>query len=69
MSTMTASLAANISTAPNCPCCTSPVVTQRFNAGSIVRWCRRCSWSRIEEPDGSVAKETVSLDPDDMASI
>lgn len=69
MSTIKQPMSANLTTACSCPCCTSPVVTQHFDAGSIVRWCRRCSWSRIEEPDGSVAKETVSLDPDDMASI
>lgn len=45
---------------PSCPICGSAVVGRRFGAGTTVSWCSRCSWSRIEEPDGNVYKEAAA---------
>ena len=46
----------------SCPVCGSVVVGHRFGAGTSVEWCSRCAWSRIQQPDGIVARE-ASLAP------
>lgn len=49
-----------------CPLCGAPVAFHEFGSGSAVFFCRRCSWSLIEDPDGEVERESTP-DPDDLS--
>ena len=51
----------------SCPVCGSSVIGRRYDSGTDVRWCQRCSWSRIADPDGEVERE--SLSDDDTISL
>jgi len=53
------------SSAP-CPQCGAPVAFHEFGSGSAVFFCRRCSWSLIEDPEGEVERESTP-DPEDLS--
>jgi len=40
-----------------CPVCGSSTLGDALTSGADIRFCARCTWCRVEAPDGEVEKE------------
>jgi len=43
----------------HCPVCGSDTLGDALTSGTDIRFCSRCSWCRVEAPDGQVEKENT----------
>ncbi len=47
------------SQAETCPLCGSQTVGDALESGAGIQWCIRCTWFRVQDADGGLAKEAA----------